>query len=146
MKRRSQTRSGGFGVLVLLMLVVAAGAQAAFAQSGDGQAVVTPAGTEGRGGVDAHAEVMAAAAEPAAAHGSASRARGGFPSGPVGGDGTISGSTGTLSAGWIAAGLVAATVVLAVGFFAWSADRRRVWQQQSSLASYCAYHQADALC
>jgi hypothetical protein len=149
MKRRSQTRSGGIGVLVLLTLVVSAvGAQAAFAQSGGSQAFVTPAaGTEGRGGVDAITQAAAVAAEPITAHSKfTSRARGGFPSGPVDGEGTIWGSSRPLSAGWVAAGLVTGIIALAAGFFAWSASRRRVWQQQSSLASYCAYHPVDVLC
>lgn len=110
---------------------------------------VSPAaGTQGRGGIAAAASTLAATSAVVATAGDAfvSRARGGFPSGPTAAQGLGADSSGWPgSGGWIAAGLVAAAAVIA-GFFAWAANRRRVWQQQSSLASFCAYNPRDTLC
>ena len=110
-------------------------------------AALTPrAGTEGRGGVAAVEAATLAGESTVAENGFVSRGRGGFPSGPTGVDRTLAvSSVDSSSAGWIAAGIVAAIALIA-GFVVWAADRRRRWQRQSSLASYCTYHPGDPLC
>jgi hypothetical protein len=133
-------------------MTLAAGSSASVGTQGRGGAslkvaAVTPlAGTQGRGGV--------AAVEPATLYGEptvtengfVSRGRGGFPAGPAGVDRTLAVSSASSSATlWVAIGVTAAVALIA-GFFFWAADRRRRWQEQSSLASYCTYHPGDSLC
>jgi hypothetical protein len=120
-------------------------------------AAVSPvAGTQGRGGVAsagvtstqaATTEVATTAGDTAVAeNGFVSRARGGFPGGPMGVQRAIVESSGaSTSTGWIAAGIALAVLAIAA-FFVWAASRRRRWQQESSLAQYCQYHPADSLC
>lgn len=110
-------------------------------------AALTPrAGSEGRGGVAAASAATLAGEPTVAENGFVSRGRGGFPGGPTGVDRTLAvSSVDSSSAGWIAAGIVAAIALMAV-FFVWAADRRRTWQRQSSLASYCTYHPSDSMC
>ena len=95
---------------------------------------------------DGHRDRRGAGRRAAADTAFVSRARGGFPAAPRGIPGPSAVSSGwPSSGGWIAAGLVAAAALI-VGFFAWAASRRRVRQQQSSLASFCAVNPSDPLC